>query len=239
MDPVQDEDETLTSPLDRVDMDPVQDEDETAETATSFPIEINTMTTQKTIKASTSLSDRLNEATTQDEEETSTFLPVRITMTTQDEDEARIPTSGSRSSSTSGSTSGSNTTPPPPPSPLPPPPPKDTKDKMKKTLKKLWTGLTTLTSMVMYVVDVISDMLLAVRYFRKGDRFWGGFTTAFISIPWALLGVVGAWQAKNWGFSGEHSEFFCGFTGQNSSFHFNHLFLTFRVDWYILRCWRM
>jgi hypothetical protein len=150
------------------------------------------MTTQEKIKASTSLPDRLNNATTQDIQKTSTSFPVCINMTTQDENETRASTSSS--------------SPAPPPSPPPPPPAHSIKDKINKTLKNLWFGFTTLLSMVMFVVDVVSDILLAVRYLRNGHRFWGAFTTAFISIPWALLGVLGAWTFVVFGIDDSYRE---------------------------------
>jgi hypothetical protein len=62
-------------------------------------------------------------------------------------------------------------------------------------LKKIWFTLTTVVSMAMYVIDVVSDLLLAHRYFKRGHKVWGGCTTAFIAIPWALLGVFGVWLA--------------------------------------------
>ena len=44
---------------------------------------------------------------------------------------------------------------------------------------------------VMYVLDIGSDIILAYRYYVKGDLGWGICTTSFIVIPWILqLGVV-------------------------------------------------
>ena len=44
----------------------------------------------------------------------------------------------------------------------------------------------TLLSAILYVVDVFSDVALAIQYFGDGNVAWGRWTTAFIVIPWIL-----------------------------------------------------
>ena len=39
---------------------------------------------------------------------------------------------------------------------------------------------------VLYVVDVGTDVALAVHFFNEGDVYWGRWTLAFIIIPWIL-----------------------------------------------------
>jgi hypothetical protein len=62
-------------------------------------------------------------------------------------------------------------------------------------LKKAWNAFTTILSSLMYVADVVSDLILAVRYRKQGHKNWGGFTTVFIAIPWTLLAILGAYWA--------------------------------------------
>ncbi len=37
--------------------------------------------------------------------------------------------------------------------------------------------------------DVVSDLVLAVNYFRNGNYWWGGLTLAFFSVPF-IIGVI-------------------------------------------------
>ena len=57
-----------------------------------------------------------------------------------------------------------------------------------------WTTLTFfpffLLSVILYISDSVSDVLLAIRYIKEGDLWWGGFTVAFIVIPWIFAIVL-------------------------------------------------
>nr|KAG5713004.1 hypothetical protein BaRGS_021798 [Batillaria attramentaria] len=46
-------------------------------------------------------------------------------------------------------------------------------------------------SIVLYIVDVGTDVQLAVRYFQHGERIYGGLTTAFITVAYLVVLVVG------------------------------------------------
>jgi hypothetical protein len=70
-----------------------------------------------------------------------------------------------------------------------------------KTLEKAWFAFTTVLSSITYVVDIISDIILANRYFRKGHRNWGICTTVFIALPWTLMASIGVWSAIKEGIS--------------------------------------
>ena len=57
--------------------------------------------------------------------------------------------------------------------------------------------LTTLTflpsllfSAILYVLDIGSDIWLAVQYFTEGDLWWGSLTVAFIVVPWIVSWVL-------------------------------------------------
>ena len=42
---------------------------------------------------------------------------------------------------------------------------------------------------VMYIVDIGSDIKLAIRYYLDRHFWWGGWTTAFVAIPWLIYRV--------------------------------------------------
>ena len=44
---------------------------------------------------------------------------------------------------------------------------------------------------ILYVVDIGTDIYLAVRYFLDGDTWWGALTTIFLVVPWIILLVSG------------------------------------------------
>ena len=52
-----------------------------------------------------------------------------------------------------------------------------------------------LVSILLYIIDVGSDMYLARRYFANGDYWWGTWTTVFIVIPWGLMILVALYKA--------------------------------------------
>ncbi len=41
--------------------------------------------------------------------------------------------------------------------------------------------------------DIISDLVLAVKYFINGDYWWGGLTLAFFILPF-IIGVLFLWK---------------------------------------------
>ena len=49
---------------------------------------------------------------------------------------------------------------------------------------------TLLFTAVMYIVDIGSDIKLAVRYYLDRNYWWGGWTTAFVAIPWMIYLVI-------------------------------------------------
>ena len=56
--------------------------------------------------------------------------------------------------------------------------------------RKVFIALT-LASAVCYIVDVISDMILARRYLDNGDVVWGSLTLTFILLSWFITVVCG------------------------------------------------
>ena len=55
--------------------------------------------------------------------------------------------------------------------------------------KRIFFCATVLFAAVMYIVDIGSDIKLAVRYFLDRHNWWGGWTTAFVAIPWLTYRV--------------------------------------------------
>ena len=44
-----------------------------------------------------------------------------------------------------------------------------------------------ITSIVLHLIDIGSDIFLAHRYHSNGDYWWCGLTVTFILIPWIYL----------------------------------------------------
>ena len=45
---------------------------------------------------------------------------------------------------------------------------------------------------IFYVLDVYSDIYLAVRYLLEGDTWWGAMTSVFVGMPWILHLIAAA-----------------------------------------------
>ena len=55
------------------------------------------------------------------------------------------------------------------------------------TLKTKWSRvILVLLLTIPYYSDILTDVLLAMRYFLQDDVWWGGLTTCFIVIPWLI-----------------------------------------------------
>ena len=62
----------------------------------------------------------------------------------------------------------------------------------KKLYKKLFIPLS-LLSAAFYVIDVFSDVILAIRHFGDGQIEWGAWTLTFFLVPWAALLAEAVW----------------------------------------------
>ncbi|XP_078662850.1 endoplasmic reticulum membrane adapter protein XK-like [Branchiostoma floridae x Branchiostoma belcheri] len=53
-----------------------------------------------------------------------------------------------------------------------------------------WFVLTTVLKLVIYIADVVSDIVLAAKYFNNGDTYWGGLTLAFALVPQFIMNMT-------------------------------------------------
>ncbi|XP_019626256.1 PREDICTED: XK-related protein 6-like [Branchiostoma belcheri] len=53
-----------------------------------------------------------------------------------------------------------------------------------------WLVFTNVLKLVIYVADVVSDIVLAAKYFNNGDTYWGGFTLAFALVPQFFMNMT-------------------------------------------------
>eukprot|EP00058_Branchiostoma_floridae_P003905 XP_002589393.1 hypothetical protein BRAFLDRAFT_77836 [Branchiostoma floridae] len=53
-----------------------------------------------------------------------------------------------------------------------------------------WFVISNLFKCAMYIADVVTDIMLAVEYFRNGDTNWGGLTLAFALVPQFVMNMT-------------------------------------------------
>ncbi|KAI8512504.1 hypothetical protein Bbelb_091430 [Branchiostoma belcheri] len=60
----------------------------------------------------------------------------------------------------------------------------------KSKLLGCWLVFSTVLKLVIYVADVVSDIVLAAKYFNNGDTYWGGLTLAFALVPQFFMNMT-------------------------------------------------
>ena len=61
---------------------------------------------------------------------------------------------------------------------------------------------------IMYLVDVISDIKLAIRYFLDGHYGWAGCTIAFVLLSWFLFLIIALFKEARLALNGVFDEQF-------------------------------